>query len=50
MSTYIIAAFISPLLGFIIDKVGQRRAFIFFSSFIFIIAHLIILFWPQCQS
>lgn len=49
MATYIISALISPIIGMIVDKVGAKRYFIFFSSAIFIIAHGIILILPQCQ-
>ena len=50
MSTYLVAAFISPLLGAIVDKIGERRIFILFSTLVFILGHATILFWPQCHD
>lgn len=48
MSTYLVAAFMSPLLGAIVDKIGERRLFILFSTLLFIFGHAVILLWPQC--
>lgn len=49
MGTYLVAAILSPLLGLLVDRIGEKRIFIFFSSGVFILAHAIILLWPQCK-
>lgn len=48
--TYLVAALCSPPLGYLIDKVGYKRYFIITSFIIFLVAQMIILFFPQCEN
>lgn len=47
--TYMVAAFFSPPLGYLIDKVGHKRYFIMMCMLIFTIGQFIFLFYPQCD-
>lgn len=49
MPTYLVAACFSPILGILVDWLGQKRMFILGSACIFIVAHAIIMLWPQCH-
>lgn len=50
MITYVVAAVCSPPIGILIDKVGFKRYFIMLCLFIFTVAQLIILVYPQCAA
>lgn len=47
---YIIAACLSPFLGFLIDKIGKRAILISLSSFILIVAFTSSMFMPECEQ
>jgi MFS family permease len=50
MVTYIVAAAFSAPIGLLIDKFGYKRYFIMLCLFIFTVAQLIILLYPQCSD
>lgn len=50
MITYIVAAVFSAPIGLLIDKFGYKRYFIMLCLFIFTLAQLIILVYPQCDG
>jgi MFS family permease len=47
---YVFAAFLSPILGKIIDKYGFRNQFSIIGSFCMITAHAMQLFMPDCEE
>ena len=49
MVTYIVAAFCSPPLGILIDKVGYKRYFIMTCMLIYTIAQIILISIKQCD-
>lgn len=50
MITYLVAALFSAPLGLIVDKVGFKRYFIIATMVVYIIAHFILLVYPQCDG
>lgn len=50
MITYLVAAFSSPLIGLLVDKVGFKRYFIVACLFLFMLAQFILLVYPQCDE
>ena len=50
MVPYIVTAGISPLIGYLVDRLGNNRYFIMGNMGIFVIAQFIFLFYPQCTT
>ena len=48
MITYLVAAFCSPPLGILVDKIGHKRYFIMICMIMYIIAQIILISIKQC--
>lgn len=47
---YVLSAFLSPLFGYIIDKVGKRGKFIILAAFLFLVTHGLFTFLPDSKN
>jgi MFS family permease len=48
--TYLMSGIVSLPIGFAVDKFGKRRALITMTMMIFLLAHVLILLYPQCDG
>ena len=50
MIPYVLSAFLSPLFGYMIDKIGKRSKFIIVAAFLFLVTHLLFAFLPESDD